>query len=202
VKGDPTFDQFYASELESTEDGAQKMDFDNRDDLLALLQKIGPSILLTHSRSGPFGWLVGDARPDLVRAIVAVEPSGTSFGDGGRGSGQTLAFSPSISNPSELQAHREKDCTVLGGVQRSLPRLSQVPVLMLTGEASYHATSDHCTAEFLTAMGVKTDWIPLGTVGIHGNNHMMMVEKNNLEIAAFIDNWLSKNAAKDQRLPK
>jgi len=121
-----------------------------------------------------------------------VEPSGIGFGDRGRGGGQTLAFEPAIAEPADLQAHREKDCTVLGGVQRKLPRLSQVPVLMLTGEASYHAASDHCTAEFLTAMGVKTDWKPLGTVGIHGNNHVMMLEKNNLEIAALIDRWLTK----------
>lgn len=201
TKGDPAFDQFYASELESTTDGSPKMDADNRDALVALLQKIGPSILLTHSRSGPFGWIVGDARPDLVRAIVAVEPSGIPFGGGGRGdtpakpwgpSTEPLAYEPAVLDPAELQPHREKDCWVTGGIHRSLPRLAEVPVLMLTGEASYHATSDHCMAEFLTVMGVKTDWFPLGTVGIHGNNHMMMLEKNNQEIAAFIDRWLTK----------
>ena len=43
---------------------------------MALLDKIGPAILLTHSQSGAFGWPVADARPDLVKAIVAVEPNG------------------------------------------------------------------------------------------------------------------------------
>jgi pimeloyl-ACP methyl ester carboxylesterase len=38
----------------------------------------GPAILLTHSQSGTFGWLVADARPALVKAIVALEPSGTT----------------------------------------------------------------------------------------------------------------------------
>jgi hypothetical protein len=27
-------------------------------------------------------------------------------------------------------------------------------------------------------------------VGIHGNGHMMMLEKNNPEIAAYMDGWL------------
>jgi hypothetical protein len=29
-------------------------------------------------------------------------------------------------------------------------------------------------------------------VGIHGNGHMMMLEKNNLEIAAVMSRWLAK----------
>src|SRR5215470_280421 len=48
----------------------------NRNALVALLEKIGPSIVLTHSQGGAFGWPVADARPNLVKAIVAVEPNG------------------------------------------------------------------------------------------------------------------------------
>ena len=36
-------------------------------------------MLLTHSQSGPHGWDVADARPELVKAIVAVEPNGPPF---------------------------------------------------------------------------------------------------------------------------
>ena len=43
--------------------------------------KIGPAIVLVHSQSGAFGWPVADARPDLVKAIVAVEPNGPPFFD-------------------------------------------------------------------------------------------------------------------------
>ena len=45
----------------------------------ALLDRIGPAILVTHSQAGPFGWLLADARPKLVRGIIAVEPSGPPF---------------------------------------------------------------------------------------------------------------------------
>jgi pimeloyl-ACP methyl ester carboxylesterase len=51
----------------------------NRDALLGLLAKIGPSILLVHSQAGAFGWPVADARPDLVKAILAIEPNGPPF---------------------------------------------------------------------------------------------------------------------------
>ena len=44
---------------------------------LALLDLIGsPVILLTHSQGGPFGFAVADRRPNLVKAIVTVEPGG------------------------------------------------------------------------------------------------------------------------------
>ncbi|MGA2025039.1 MAG: alpha/beta fold hydrolase, partial [Steroidobacteraceae bacterium] len=38
-----------------------------------LLDKIGPAIIITHSAGGPFGHLVADARPQLVKGIVVIE---------------------------------------------------------------------------------------------------------------------------------
>jgi pimeloyl-ACP methyl ester carboxylesterase len=43
---------------------------------VALIEKIGPSVLLTHSQSGSFGWLIANAKPELVKGIVAIEPNG------------------------------------------------------------------------------------------------------------------------------
>src|SRR5437867_2913502 len=54
--GDPVFDQFFASQLPSIEDFTEQQAL-NRDALVALLDKIGPAILLTHSQSGAFGML-------------------------------------------------------------------------------------------------------------------------------------------------
>src|SRR5215469_323129 len=78
IPGDPVFDQFYASQVPSLDDFTLQQAL-NRDAILALLAKIGPSILLTHSQSGAFGWPVADARPDLMKAIIAVEPNGPPF---------------------------------------------------------------------------------------------------------------------------
>jgi hypothetical protein len=39
----------------------------NKDAGAALLDRIGPAIVLTHSQSGLFGWLIGDARPPKPR---------------------------------------------------------------------------------------------------------------------------------------
>ena len=67
-----------------------------------------------------------------------------------------------------------------------------MPIMIMTAEASYHATYDHCTVKFLEQAGIHPTWIKLADVGIHGNGHMLMLEKNNLEIAGVISRWLSK----------
>ena len=51
---------------------------------------------------------------------------------------------------------------------------------------------DHCTVKYLEQAGVHPTWIKLGDVGIHGNGHMMMLEKNNMDIAAVMFKWLDK----------
>src|SRR5579863_8005013 len=76
--GDPFFDQFFASQVQAMASYPLQQQF-SVDGILALLEKIGPAILLTHSQSGAIGWPVADARPDRVKAIVAVEPSGPPF---------------------------------------------------------------------------------------------------------------------------
>jgi pimeloyl-ACP methyl ester carboxylesterase len=79
LRGDPVFEQFRSSQNASIPGGSQRMDQINRAAGTALIQRIGPAIVLTHSRSGPFGWEIADDVPSLVRAIVAVEPSGPPF---------------------------------------------------------------------------------------------------------------------------
>ena len=74
---------------------------------------------------------------------------------------------------------------------RQLPNL-KMPILVLTGEASYHAPYDHCTVKYLEQAGVKPTFIRLADRGIHGNSHVLMLEKNNNESAAVIAQWLDE----------
>jgi pimeloyl-ACP methyl ester carboxylesterase len=186
--------------------------------ILALLEKIGPAILLTHSQSGATGWPVADARPDQVKAIVAVEPSGPPFYNvdnvgapewfrdaaeqqrpWGIAAGP-LTYSPPAVDPSELSIARQEQpddpnvsrCWLQKSPARRLPNLHKVPVLIVTSESSYHRAYDHCTVKYLEQASVPVTWIKLEDVGIHGNGHMMMLEKNNAEIAAVMSRWLEK----------
>ena len=217
VPGDVVFDQFFASQVEDIRD-VSMIEQLNRAAGIALLDEIGPAILLTHSQSGPFGWGIADARPNLVIGILAVEPNGPPFHEAtmvgapgwfkdgaiGRAWGITrgpLTFSPPAASPGELGMTQQTAadgadlvrCWTQGGTPRQLPHLAGIPILIVTSEASYHSPYDHCTSKFLAQAGVKHDFVRLPGVGIHGNGHMMMLEKNNLEIAALLDGWARKN---------
>ncbi|WP_284268485.1 alpha/beta hydrolase [Bradyrhizobium iriomotense] len=187
--------------------------------LAALLDKVGPAVLVAFSHGGQFAWLAADARPRLVRAIVALEPAGPPFRDdpivatskpsndaSSRPWGLTDApftYDPPVKTPLELRLTDEPaaapdliPCRYVDGPSRRLPNLAGKPVLILTTEASYHARYDNCTSRFLTRMGVANDHLRLGEIGIHGNGHGMLGEKNNLQIAAVVDAWLKKHTAK------
>jgi pimeloyl-ACP methyl ester carboxylesterase len=214
-QGDPAFDQFLASQVPSIQDFTRQQVL-NRDGLLALLARIGPSILLTHSQSGAFGWPVADARPDLVKAVVAVEPNGPPFYDTEnlgapdwfrdaamptRSWGPTavpLTYSPAVAAATELAMVRQEQpdapdlvrCWMQRAPARTLPNLMKVPILILTGEASYHSPYDHCTVKYLEQAGVHPSYVKLAEAGIRGNGHMMMLEKNNADIADVMTKWL------------
>jgi hypothetical protein len=40
--------------------------------------------------------------------------------------------------------------------------------------------------------GVPVQWIKPTDIGVHGNGRMMMLEKNNMEIAAVMSHWIEK----------
>jgi pimeloyl-ACP methyl ester carboxylesterase len=210
--GDPIFDQFYASQMPSVADFAKQQAL-NRDAGIALLDKIGPAILLTHSQSGAFGWPIADARPKLVKAIIAVEPNGPPvheaefkgapewFADASKTKAWGLGEVPLAYEPSGALAFVRQDqpdqpdlvrCWLQQEPARQLVNLKHIPVLIVMSEASYHASYDHCTAKYLMQAGVKNTFVRLADVGIHGNGHMMMLEKNSDAIAGVMADWLAK----------
>jgi pimeloyl-ACP methyl ester carboxylesterase len=217
VPGDPIFDQFYASQVQAMVSFPLQQQFTS-EGILALLDKIGPAILLTHSQSGATGWPVVDARPDQVKALISVEPSGPPFfnvdnagapdwfrdtTDEQRPWGITagpLTYSPPAASPSDLAMVRQEQaddsdvvrCWMQKSPARQLPNLQKVPILVVTSESSYHRGYDHCTVKYLEQAGVHVTWIKLADAGIHGNGHMMMLEKNNMEIAALMSRWVDK----------
>jgi pimeloyl-ACP methyl ester carboxylesterase len=213
---DPAARQVMASQLPAIE-SFEKQQFLNRDALIALFEKIGPGILMVHSQAGAFGWPVADARPDLIKAILAIEPNGPPvhgvefvgapdwFKEGPVSNtyGLTsvpLTYAPAVKNAAELAfvKHHKPDgpglvtCWKQKEPARQLPNLQKMPILVLTSEASYHAPYDHCTVRYLQQAGIKPSVIRLADIGIHGNSHVMMLEKNNKEVAAVIAQWLDK----------
>lgn len=206
--GDPVFDAFYATQVEFLASNAETQKLVQKAGT-ALLDEIGPAILLTHSQAGAFGWLIADIRPQLVKGIVALEPLGPPFQDAVLGTAKArpwgptdipLTYDPPVNDPSELaivKVEADNPDWAPGWMQqapaRQLPNLRGIPILIVSTESSYHAPYDQWTAKYLEQAGVKNTYIRLEDYGIRGNGHMLMLEKNNIEIAVFLNNWIKEN---------
>jgi hypothetical protein len=85
---------------------------------------------------------------------------------------------------------------------RKLVAVGDRPIFYLAAEASFYAPYNHCTVGYLTQAGVDVSFVKLADIGVRGNGHMMMMEKNSDAIAQVIIEWLEKNvpakAATDQ----
>lgn len=202
---DPAFRQFAAAQVEYLPSNKRSQEL-----VLAagqeLLDLLGPSILLTHSQAGPFGWLLADACPEKVKAIVALEPTAPPFSPdlkSPKAKNYGLAdvpmhFEPPVQSPEDFKLRllpAPGPGLVDGWVldeERRLPRLT-MPILTVVSEASYHAQFDHLLSYVMDQLGVRHDFVRLEDAGIHGNSHMMMLEKNHLEIADYLIRWLLYN---------
>jgi pimeloyl-ACP methyl ester carboxylesterase len=127
---------------------------------IAEIDRVGPCILLFHSQAGTFGFKVAQARPDKVKALIAVEPAG-------------------VGDPARADVLKNIPTLFIYGDY--IDRDSRWPKIRATGIAF---------ADSIRAAGGSADIVDLPKVGITGNSHMMMMDKNNTEIAALIQNWL------------
>jgi len=135
--------------------------------LAALLDKIGPAVIMVHSQSGDYGMDVVRKRASLVRALVSVE-----------GGCDTL-------KPDEAAKH-----------------FSRVPFISVWGDNSVGAWGvngdkrrNDCIAavNMVKAAGGNASFHLLPDHGIAGNSHMMMMDRNNLQVAGVIRKWINEN---------
>jgi pimeloyl-ACP methyl ester carboxylesterase len=169
-----------------------------------LLDKIGPAIIMTHSAGGPFGLLVADTRPSLVKATVIIEGAGSGFGGGNRWGMSTVpvTYDPPVADPSEIKTHwvSSPEPGINGYFLQSdpihkLPNLRNTKVLFVTADSSFASPGNPGGAAFLKQAGVQAEELRLGAIGIKGNGHMMMVEKNSRQVLQPIIEWVTKNVS-------
>jgi pimeloyl-ACP methyl ester carboxylesterase len=203
--GDPAFDVFFAGAGPMAAD----MEQSHRDCQAAgaeLLDLIGPALLLTHSAGGPTGWLMADARPDLVAGIVAVEPLGPPFAERGGGrlswgiTAAPMTFDPPATRPEDIATEVRPapfegavPCHLQAEPIRRLPNLCGFPIVVVTAEASWMSMDNHGMVDFLAQAGADVAHMRLEQHGVHGNGHAMMLERNSSGIAALIAGWLTDN---------
>jgi len=172
---------------------SQDMDADR---LARLLDRIGPAILVTHSASGPNGWLVADRRPGLVAAIVAVEPMSPPFaetpGIGTLTWGVTavpVTYDPPRATAAEVRAADPSSLQT--------PALAGLPVAVVTSETSVTATHGPAMVDFLTAAGAAAEHLHLPDYGVLGNGHGLIFERNSDQALQPVLRWLAAHTGGD-----
>ncbi|WP_228648914.1 metallophosphoesterase family protein [Microtetraspora sp. AC03309] len=128
----------------------------------ALVAKVGPNVILTHSAAGPLGFAATIAAPDHVRAHIAIEPSGAP-------------------DPSTVDLDR----------LRPIPHLI-VWGDHLDSDSTWTElyTSTRRFHDALRRAGGRSTWIDLPTEGRHGNSHMIMMDRDSHKTARLITSWL------------
>jgi len=127
---------------------------------IAEVDRVCPCIILFHSQAGTFGFKVAQARPDKVKALIAVEPAGAG-------------------DPAKVGALKNIPTLFVYGDY--IERDSRWPKMRANGIAF---------ADAMKAAGASVDVVDLPKAGITGNTHMMMMDKNNLVVAGLIQTWL------------
>jgi pimeloyl-ACP methyl ester carboxylesterase len=131
------------------------------DAYLALLDRVGPSVVMVHSQAGQFGWRAAQERPHLVRALVLVEPAATGAAE---------------------KAAALKDIPQLVVYGDYIDHDARWPTLRRNGMAF---------VERVRAAGGTVEVMDLPTRGVRGNSHMIMMDRNSDQVAGMTQDWLA-----------
>ncbi|WP_189612266.1 hypothetical protein [Pigmentiphaga litoralis] len=123
---------------------------------LALLERTGPAVIVCHSQAGVFALRAAHARPDLVRAVIALEP----------------ASIPALD--TSVASYNVPTLVVLGDHIDTDARWSRM-AKRIRDFAKAH---------------VGVEILSLPDVGMRGNSHMLMMDRNSLAIASRVSEWL------------
>ncbi|HSV79090.1 MAG TPA: alpha/beta fold hydrolase [Ramlibacter sp.] len=130
----------------------------------ALVQRVCPCVIVGHSQAGQFVYTAAQRAPDKVKAVVLIEPAS--------------GLDPAKAEPA---------------------RVKHIPHLTVWGDylkesalwTRYRNTVETYTNAIKKAGGTA-DTIDLPALGIRGNSHMVMMDRNSDQVARLVRDWLVK----------
>lgn len=179
--------------------GAMTMGSENRDvtaaAMKALLDKIGPAIMVTHSANGTVGWRTA-LRTNNLKAIVAYEPGGGRFGPFIFPKGEVPEPIPTYWGPIDPMEVEPEE----------FDRLTKIPIIIYYGDnIATEPTPDagrdqwrgelqmaRLFAETINRRGGDCTVVHLPEIGIKGNTHFPFLDLNNVEIADLMEKFLQE----------
>ncbi len=129
-----------------------------------LVRRVGPCVVFTHSQGGAFGFRAAMQLPELVRAVVAIEPSGAP-------------------DPAEVNFAGLRDVPHLLVLGDNLDGDPFWQRLLVRVHRFYAA---------LRAAGGVADVLDLPKMGIRGNSHFPMMDQNSDAVAELVQAWLER----------
>jgi pimeloyl-ACP methyl ester carboxylesterase len=149
--------------------------------LAALVRKIGPAILITHSQSGVFGFLAAIKSSPDIKAIICYEGSGIFPG----GEEPPGGFFPPI---TVSLADFEK--------------LTRIPIQMVWGDNTTEdqLANNRAFVEVVNRHGGDAELLLLPDAGLHGNTHFPFADLNNHEVANLLSRFLRQKGLAERPL--
>jgi pimeloyl-ACP methyl ester carboxylesterase len=163
------WDQYAAQLVPNAETTLQGAGANTVRALAALLDKIGPAVVIVHSQSGAYGMDLARARAGKMLALINVEGNCAPV------------------------THEEVTSV-----------FAKVPLLSVWGDYSQGAPGPNgdqrrngcvATVDAIKAAGGAAKLLLLPEAGQEGNSHMLMMDKNNLQVADLIMGWLGERVA-------
>jgi pimeloyl-ACP methyl ester carboxylesterase len=135
----------------------------------ALLDRIGPAVVMVHSQSGAYGLDLVRARASKMKALVSAEGS----------------CAPVAADEVTKSFAQVPLISVWGDNSAGAPGPN--------GDERRNGCIS--TVAAITAAGGRAKFLLLPDAGHKGNSHMLMMDKNNLAIADLIIGWLGEAVA-------
>jgi pimeloyl-ACP methyl ester carboxylesterase len=185
--GSASIDQFFQSLVPTVSDNSTVI----TDGLAAVLDKIGPAIVVTHSQSGLFGWLLGIQRPNLVKAIIAYEPGVVFPSDAVPPpiplyTGVMAAGTPV--SPADFLKLTRMPLQILYG--DNIPK-TPIPDLVADGRRA-QIVAAKLFVPAIDSRGGDAELLLTPDAGLRGNSHFMFSDLNNLKIADLLSEFLHR----------
>ena len=130
--------------------------------LLQVLHRIGPSVVVGHSQGGGFAFRTAYKTPGLVPACLGIEPHAVP-----------------VPQPGDV-VDRQSYAILLGDFIARSPFWIDLTVRISTVMA--------CLAD----RGARTELLDLPALGLPGNSHMPMLDRNSDQVVAHIVAWLER----------
>jgi hypothetical protein len=160
--------------------------------IVALFDKIGPAVLLTHSASGVLGWITASQSAN-VKAVYAYEPVTQVFPEG--------------QVPPPVPAGPLGPITGTPIPLADFMNLTKIPIQVIWGDNFPTANQSPSVypdieiwqgriimaqqfVDLVNSYGGNARLTHLPDIGIHGNTHFAMSDLNNLQIADLLSQWL------------